>query len=242
MRHALVRLTGLLIVLMLVLTGCNLIGVDPIMQLDEDLAALKKQYSGVVASYDGGEITQEDVMGTFNSQYSYMSQMYSMYGMSMTADNHHQHRAVRGGERRAERGHRPADESRGLKLDDEKLAEVQAEADEHYQEAYEAVYANADRQDRRGQAPSRPSTTCTVNGYTKEALYNMELATANYELIEETLRDEITEVTDEQLQAAYDEKVDEDEETYADSPASFESRHVLRRRRRVPGCPRAIAP
>ena len=60
MRHALVRLAALLVVLMLVLTGCNLIGIDPIMQLDEDFAKLKKQYSGVVASYDGGEITQDE--------------------------------------------------------------------------------------------------------------------------------------------------------------------------------------
>ena len=70
MRHALVRLAALLVVLMLVLTGCNLIGVDPIMQLDEDMAKLKEKYSGVVATYDGGEITQADVMGTFNSQYA----------------------------------------------------------------------------------------------------------------------------------------------------------------------------
>ena len=86
MRHTLVRLTGLLIVLMLVLTGCNLIGVDEIKQLEQDYAALKEQYSAVVATYDGGEITQEDVMGTFNSQYAYMSQMYSMYGLNMSSD------------------------------------------------------------------------------------------------------------------------------------------------------------
>ena len=70
MRHALVRLTGLLIVLMLVLTGCNLIGVDPIMQLDEDFAKLKQKYSGVIATYDGGQVTQEDAMGSFTAQYS----------------------------------------------------------------------------------------------------------------------------------------------------------------------------
>ena len=86
MRHALVRLTGLLIVLMLVLTGCNLIGVDPIMQLDEDFAKLKQKYSGVIATYDGGQVTQEDAMGSFTAQYSYLSQLYSMYGLNMTSD------------------------------------------------------------------------------------------------------------------------------------------------------------
>ena len=124
MRHALVRLAALLVVLMLVLTGCNLIGVDPIMQLDEDMAKLKEKYSGVVATYDGGEITQADVMGTFNSQYAYMSQMYAMYGMNMSGDaltsieqsvveNAVENVAIR-----------KEVEARGLSLSEDKLAEL----------------------------------------------------------------------------------------------------------------------
>ena len=222
MRHTLVRLTGLLIVLMLVLTGCNLIGVDEIKQLEQDYAALKEQYSAVVATYDGGEITQEDVMGTFNSQYAYMSQMYSMYGLNMSSDvltdieesvveNAVQNVAIA-----------KQLESRGLSLDADKLAEVEAEAEEHYQEAYDSFYASADgKTDEVRQ--KQTEYNLYASGYTKEALYDIELSGANYDLIEETLRDEITEVTDEELQAAYDEKVADDEDSYADSPASFES-------------------
>ncbi len=222
MKHAIVRLTGLLIVLMLVLSGCNLIGVDELKQLDQDFAALKKQYAGVVASYEGGEITQEDAMLAFNSQYSYMSQMYSMYGISMPADaitdveqdvveNAVQNVAIA-----------QQIESRGLKLDDDKQAEVEAEAEEHYQEAYEAVSGNVTSKNEEVKAKQIEYNMYTM-GYTKEALLKMELATANYELIEQAVRDEVTEVSEEDLTAAYDEQVKSDEETYADSPASFES-------------------
>ncbi len=222
MRHALVRLTGLMIVLMLVLTGCNLIGIDPIMQLDEDFAALKKQYSGVVATYDGGEITQEDVMCSFTSQYSYMSQLYSMYGVNMSSDvvtNIEQAVAEDAVQNVAVARQL---EERGLKLDDEKLAELQAEADEHYQEAYDAFYSSATGENDEVRA-KQTEYNLTVNGYTKDALYNLELANANRELLEQAVRDEITEVSDEELQASYDAKVSEDEEEYADSASSFES-------------------
>ena len=86
MRHTFVKLTGLLVVLALTLAGCNLIGIDPMMQLDEDFAKLEKDYSAVVAEYDGGTVTKGEVLGRFASTYSYYSQMYSMFGMSITSD------------------------------------------------------------------------------------------------------------------------------------------------------------
>ena len=222
MRHALLRLTGLLVVLMLVLTSCNLIGVDPIMQLDEDFAALEKQYSGVVASYDGGQITQKDVMASLNSQYSYMSQLYNTYGISMTSDvlTNIEQSVVEDAVQNVAIAKQM--ESRGLKLSDEKLAEVQAEADEHYQEAYDSFYANASGENDEVRA-KQTEYDLALNGYSKESLYNMELANANQDLIEETLRGEVTEVTDEELQAAYEEKVSEDEDLYSASYGSFES-------------------
>ena len=224
MRHALVRLTGLLIVLMLVLSGCNLIAIDPIMQLDEDFAKLEKQYSGVVASYDGGEITQAEVMASLNSQYNYMSQLYSMYGISMTNDvlpDIEQAVVEQAVKDVAIAGQM---ESRGLKLDDEKLAEIQSETDEHYQEAYDSFYENATGETEEVRA-RRTEYDLAVNGYTREALYNIELASANAEAVEEAVRNEITEadVTDEKLQEVYDAKVSEDEDLYASDAGSFES-------------------
>ena len=222
MRHASLRLIGLLVALMLVLTGCNLIAIDPIMQLDEDMAALKKQYSGVVATYDGGEITQEDVMGSFTSQYSYMSQLYSMYGINMSGDalTNIQQTVVENAVENIAIAKKM--EEKGLKLADDKLAEVQAEADEHYQEAYDAFYANATGENDEVRA-KQTEYDLAANGYTKEALYNMELAAANSEYMEQVLRDEISEVSEDDVKAAYDAKVTSDEEEYGESAGSFES-------------------
>ncbi len=221
MRHTISRLMGLMLVLALVLSGCNLVGIDPIMQLDEDLAAKVKQFSGVVASYDGGEITQADVMSNLVSQYSYMSQMYSMYGMNMTSDvlNSIEESVVQGAVEDVAIAKQI--ESRGLKLSDEKLAEVQTKADESYQQAYDSLYGQATGKDdvRAKQA----EFDAYANGYSKEGLYALELAAANRELIEDAVKGEIAEVTDEQLQTAYDEKVASDESSYADAPGSFES-------------------
>lgn len=222
MRHAYMRLAGLLIALMLVMTGCNLIKIDPVMQLDEDIAALKKQYSGVIATYDGGEITQEQVMATFNSEYSYMSQLYSMYGMSMTSDVVTDIEQYVAEEAVKNVAIAKQIEARGLSLDADKQAEVEAEAEEHYKEAYDNFYANATGETEEERAKRAEYSVC-LSGYTQEALYEMELAEANQELIEQTVRDEIAELTDDQLQAAYDQKVSEDEEEYSASAYAFEN-------------------
>ena len=222
MRHALVRLTGLLIVLMLVLTGCNLIGVDPIMKLDEDFAKLAKRYSGVVANYDGGEVTQADVMASFSNMYSNYSQMYSMFGYSMPADvittveSSVAEQAVQDIAIAAQM------EARGLKLDDEKLTELQAEADEHFKDYYDRFYSNVTEKNDDVH-DKQTEYNMAVNGFTKDALYAIEVAEANRELVEQAVRDEITEVSEEDLKAAYEAKLKEDEDKYSASNSSFES-------------------
>ena len=219
MKRTLVRLAGLLIVMALVLSGCNLIGTDRMMELDQMMAAAKDKFSGVVANYDGGEITQENVMANFASQYSYMSQFYAQYyGTGITADmltsieqdvveNAVQNVAIA-----------KQMESRGLSLSEDQLAEVQKEADEIYQQAYDSFYASAEGNTDEIKARQTEYDMYT-QGYTREAFYDIELANHQRELIEEAVKDEITEVTPEQLQAAFDEKVSEDEQSYTSSPS-----------------------
>ena len=67
----------------LALTGCNLIGVDPLMQLAEDRAAVEDIYETVLAEYDGGTVTVADIIYDFNLQWSYYYQIYEMYGMEL---------------------------------------------------------------------------------------------------------------------------------------------------------------
>ena len=222
MRHTLVRLTGLLIVLTLVLTGCNLIGVDPIMKLDEDFAKLAKRYSGVVASYDGGELTQADVMASFSNMYSNYSQMYSMFGYSMPTDMVTTVEQSVVEEAVKDVAIAKQMEARGLKLDDEKLAALQTEADEHYKEMYDSFYASVTEKNDEVHA-KQTEYNMAVNGYTKDALYAIEVAEANKELVEQNVRDEISDLSDEDLQAAYEAKLKEDEDKYSASASSLES-------------------
>ncbi|MBR2698143.1 MAG: peptidylprolyl isomerase [Clostridia bacterium] len=221
MRHTIVKLTGLLMVLALTLTGCNLIGIDPLMQLDEDFAKLDKDYAAVVAEYDGGTVTKGDALGRFASMYSYYAQMYSMFGMSMTNDvveNVKQQAAEAVVEAAAVSKEM---EKRGLSLSEDKLAEVQKAADENYKSAYDNFYQNAAG---KGDVKARQTEyDMYANGYNKDTFYNTQLDQANHDLLEETVKAEIADLTDEELQAAYDAKVTEDQEAYADNASAFES-------------------
>lgn len=221
MRHTLVKLTGLLLVLTLVLTGCNLIGIDPMMQLDEDFAALEKDFSTVVADYDGGTITKGEALGTFASMYSYYQQMYSMFGMNITQDVvenikqqtlEHEVQSV---------AVKKELEARGLSLSVEKLQEASDHAQETYKQVHDSFYASAEG---KGDVKERQTEyNMYANGISADGLYAQELAEAEEALLEENIKAEISELTDEELQTAYDEKVAEDEEQYGSDAGAFES-------------------
>ena len=222
MRHTLVKLMGLLLALTLVLTGCNLIGVDPIMQLDEDTAKLEKDFATVVAEYDGGTVTKGDVMAGFASNYAYYTQMYSMFGMNMTSDVvetvkqqtlEHEVQAI---------AMKKEMEARGLTLSEDKLAEVQSAADENYQKTYDSYAAEVKEKDEALKA-RQTEYNMYLNGLTKDAFYKSELHEAEEALLEETVKGEIAELTDEELQTAYDDKVADDEGNYSEDAGAFES-------------------
>ena len=221
MRHTIVKLTGLLMVLALTLTGCNLIGVDPMMQLDEDFAKLDKDYAAVVAEYDGGTITKGDVLGRFASMYSYYTQMYGMFGMNMTNDvvDNVKEQSVEAAVEAVAVAKEL--EKRGLTLSEDKLAEVQKTADENYQNAYDTFFAEAEG---KGDVKVRQTEyDMYQNGYSKDMFYNTQLDEANHDLLEETVKAEIAELSDEDLQAAYEEKVSDDEGEYANNASAFET-------------------
>lgn len=86
MNRRILKFAALLAALCLALTGCNLIGVDPLMQLAEDRAAVDDIRETVLAEYDGGTVTVSDIIYDFNLQWSYYYQLYSMYGMELDGD------------------------------------------------------------------------------------------------------------------------------------------------------------
>ena len=221
MRHSLLKLTGLLLALMLALTGCNLIGVDQLKQLDVDFAKLEKDYSAVVADYDGGSITKADVLGSYASMYSYYSQLYSMFGMNITSDVGESIKQQVVESAVQDVAIAKEFDARGLTLSDEKMAEIQSAADTNYKQAYDSFYASAEG---KGDVKARQTEyNLYQNGYSKDVFYNNQLAQAKRDLLEETIKAEVSELTDEQLQTAYDEAVAADKESYEGSPSSFES-------------------
>ena len=222
MRHTLLKLAGLMIAAMLVLTGCNLIGVDPMMQLDEDFAKLEKDNAAVVAEYDGGTVTKGDVLGMFNSEYNYYYQMYNMFGMSVTSDMVEDMKkdVVENAVQNVAVTKTLAD--KGVSLSEEKLNEIQTAADESWQQAYDSFYESTEGKDEALRARQAEYNMATF-GYTKDMIYNSEFNQAQLELMEETVEGEIESLTDEELESAYNDKVAADEEAYANNPGSFES-------------------
>jgi len=222
MRHSLLKLAGLLLAMCLALTGCNLIGVDALKQLDVDFAKLDKDFATVVADYDGGSVTKGDVLGSFASTFSYYAQMYQAFGMQIdnntvesikqqTLENAIQSIAID-----------KQIASRGLALSEEKQAEIESAAEENYQQAYDSFYGNTTGKDEAVRARQTEYDMYAM-GYTKDTFLKLQKQQADYDLIEDTVRNEIAELTDEQLTEAYNEKVEEDEEQYADNASAFES-------------------
>ena len=221
MNAKIAKVLGLVIVLALVLSGCNLIEVDADMQADEDIAKLDKQFSKVVASYDGGEVTANDVMGEFTNNYSQTYYLYQYYfGYSMTADEVHSLM-----EESIDQHVRNAivaehfDET--MELSAEELAEVETLAQESFETAQTgALDAAEGKTDKEKQANTR--VLLKQEGLTYDSIYANQLVSTKVSKMEQSLRDAVTEVSDEDLQAAYDAKVAEQQESYTDG-SSFES-------------------
>ena len=221
MNAKIAKVLGLVLVLALVLSGCNLIEVDADMQADEDIAKLDKQFSKVVASYDGGEVTANDVMGEFTNNYSQTYYLYQYYfGYSMTADEVHSLM-----EESIDQHVRNAivaehfDET--MELSAEELAEVETLAQESFETAQTgALDAAEGKTDKEKQANTR--VLLKQEGLTHDSIYANQLVSTKVSKMEQSLRDAVTEVSDEDLQAAYDAKVAEQQESYTDG-SSFES-------------------
>lgn len=221
MKHTLARLTGMLLVLCLVLSGCNLIAIDPIMQMDEDMKALKEDYATVLATYDGGELKKEEVIANFLYMYSYYGSMYSMMGYMLDdalIDSFKenaievilQNRAI---EREFE--------ARGLSLTEEQKASLKEEMEATWQEAYEYYLMNAEGETEEERA-KRAELNMYRDGYIKEHIERELTDAVMYETLTESVRGEITDISEEDLKAAYEERIIEDEDAYNYDYAAFE--------------------
>ena len=220
MKATFAKVLGLTLVLALVLSGCNLIEVDAKMQADEEIAVIDKNYSAVAATYDGGEITVAEAVGDFNASYSEVYYMYSYFGLTMGHEQEHeiveetlaQHVRAEIAAARYDAEH---------SLSEEELNELAANAQEEYEQNLEYAKESVEG-DSDNQRAENARVMLRASGMDYDSLYENAVLNAKYAAMEELLRDEIAELTDEELQAAFDEKVAEQQETYADG-SSFES-------------------
>lgn len=221
MRRTFAKLAALMLALTLVLSGCNLVDVDQLALIAQQREEVAETLSTVLVEYDGGTLTAQDVMPVFYSNYSYMSQIYSSMGYEVDTEtvNSILEDAVQ--TELENRVIAAQFEERGLSLSvtEEEIAE---EADSAYQTNYEYAleYASGDTDEERA---ANAELVLFSEGYTPEYMYNMMLSSYQADALQADVEAEVTEVTDEELQAAYDEKVAADEETYTESPTDIEA-------------------
>lgn len=216
------KFAALLAVLCLTLTGCNLIGVDPLMQIAEDRAAVSDVYETVLAEYDGGTVTVADIIYDFNYQWSYYYQLYAMAGMELDEETVAMLRdscvdaAVERAAQNAEA------ERRGLALTEKEIAAAEQTARQLYDESYASLLSQATDADEDVRA-ARTEYELYASGQDYETV----LAYYTAEALNAKLREQedagITDPGEESIEQAYDQRVESDEANYADSPASFES-------------------
>lgn len=221
MRHTFAKLMAMLLMLTLVLTGCNLIEVDQVAVIEEELAVVEKDFSAVMAEYDGGTVTKFDVVGLFCQSYNYFAELYASFGMELTEDD------VNGMVEEAlmtevtDRAVAIEFANRGLTLERTE-EDLRAEAAQTYQETFDS-YLGFVEGDTDEVKAANARYQLYVEGLTEERLYEMLLAQERYDALRADVEAEIAEVSDEELQAAYEAKLEEDEATYAESPAQFEN-------------------
>lgn len=213
---------ALVAALCLALTGCNLIGVDPLMQIAEDRAAVDDIRETVLAEYDGGTVTVADILYDFNLQWSYYYQIYSMYGMELDDATVVSLRdscvdlAVQRVAQAAEA------ERRGVALSDEEVAELEQSAQESYDAYYESALAQMTDADEDVRA-ARAEYELYAGGQDLASLLAYNRAEALSSKLREQVDAEVAEPSEESIEQAYNEHVESDEASYADDPGSFES-------------------
>lgn len=220
MKHTFAKLMAMLMVLVLTLTGCNLIDVDQAALIEEQKAELMKGMSAVMAEYDGGTITAFDVMASFYSQYSQMAQMYSAFGMNMdqSAVDSLVEDAVRF---ELETRLLAAEyDKRGLTMERTE-EEIMAEAEEAYQQSFDYYLDMVDGATDEEKA-ANAELALFSEGFTRDVLKNYYLSSYKAEATMAAIEAEVEDISEEDLKAAYDEKVAMDEEVYTQSPTLIE--------------------
>lgn len=221
MKNSFIKALGLMLALMLVLTGCNLIEVDPEMQADEDIAKLRTKYADTVASWDSGAITTADVLAAFDSAYSNQYYNYAYFGLQLDdasvrsiIDDTLTDRV------RAEitAAHFDAENA----LTQEELDALNETVTAEQEELRASALESAEGKTAKQKNANVRVMLCEI-GREFDTDYKTHLLEEKREKMETLLSDTIADVSDEDLEAAYVSRVEEDEASYASNTAALES-------------------
>lgn len=224
MKKSFLKLLGLALVLCLMLSGCSLVTVDETMQLKDDLKALKKDLAKVLVEYEGGEVTVEEVIYEYSYQYNWLYNMYSMYGMTPDASGFagledEATKAILQNEIAVAKA-----EELGITLTEEELAECEQNAQDLYDEQYASFASHEDHADMDPKAAEvLVEIEMTQNGLTKEGLLRAYKNNMLVEKLEEQVRGEIAELSEEELAEAFHTMVSEQESQYSSNLEAFET-------------------
>ena len=220
MKNTVLKTLVLVLALALTLTGCNLITVDYKMQADEDIAKIEEKYAAAVASYDGETITAGDVMGDFNDNYSQMYYFYAYYmGYEMTEEDVHSLMEETMADKvRANVIAKHFDEE--FTLTDEELAEAEKTGEDNFEQMMASALEQAEGKTNEEKNEDARVLMAEI-GRSLESMKADAVRAAKVKKMEATLRDAVEDVTDEQLQAAFEQKLADDEEKYTDNPGAF---------------------
>ena len=223
MKNRFLKFAALLAALCLALTGCNLIAVDPLMQIAEDRAAVEDIYDTVLAEYDGGTVTVADIIYDFNTQWSYYYQLFAMYYGTEPDDatitalrDDCVDFAVQCVAQELEA------QQRGIALTDEELAEVEQTVRDTYDSTYESFLAQM-TDDTEEARIARTEYELYATGQDYDAQLAYQTTQALIDKLREQVDSEVAEPTEESIEEAYNQHVEDDETNYADNLSSFET-------------------
>lgn len=224
MKITLIRVLAVMTTVMLLLTGCNLIAVDEEMQAAEDAAAREKDYATKIVEFDDGTyITKGDMVNVYNDTYSYYSYLYMLnYGQipEELADYTKQETATAYVAQEVIKKH-AADY--GIEL----TAEMEAQAAESAQAEWDEYISsymenNPSASDDEEAARAEAEAAVAQLGYTYEYMLKEHTDSVLVTAITEKMTEDVTEPTEEDVLALYDEKVAADEETYSADASAYE--------------------
>lgn len=223
MRNGLFKLACIFTMLALVLTGCSLIEVDPVMQAAENTEKLNEDYSKVIVKYDGGEITKGELVADYYTQYTYYAYMYSMYYGTTISESEAQALAqsVAQSYMNTTAVVKKAEEL-GIALTDEEIAECEEFARTSYQESYDGAYESAegDTDELRAQ---NAEYSLSVQGVSYDYYYRQKEWDLILTKVQENVMAEAPELTEEELELKLAEQTITDEQTYSEDRKSFET-------------------